>query len=248
MLYGRVDEKTGRPRGLKPDIQRYLRLGGLDASSSACWRVYTLLCAIVSSVSISAFFALAFFGFGVPLLLAIAFGVTMLLSMGPQYLILRQIVNSGYMYLYIDEEFEESATPSCKNAVPYVVIPTFIHLVFMGVFFWFGVVPLMEGAGAGALRTVCLTVSITVCFSLLQPQGFAVTLFLHAWMERLPKGREILVDSYAHSLIATIMDTGPEDAKARLKRIDVLFRNFMNEFQSSFGQIEPTRAFVRQSQ
>ena len=38
------------------------------------------------------------------------------------------------------------------------------------------------------------------------------------------------------------MDTGPEDAKARLKRIDVLFRNFMNEFHSHFGQIsKPTR-------
>ena len=237
-LYDRIDEKTGEPRGLKPEVVRCVRCGGFDPSWSVCWHVYTRLCHIMGSVSLSACFALAFFGFGVPLPLAVAFGVGFCLFLAPAHNIYTQILKSGYVYLYIDEELEASLTPSCKNVMSKVVVPVMTQAVMMGTLFWFGMAPLLQDDGA--LRTICLAVFTTgIVTNFLHPPYLAASLVVHAFLERLPIGRKILVDSYAHALIATIIDTDT-DAKIRLKRIDVLFRNFMNEAQSSFGQGKKT--------
>ena len=62
----------------------------------------------------------------------------------------------------------------------------------------------------------------------LQPPVLAHFTLLNAWLPWLSQSRTILADSYAQALINVIMDTAGE-THGRVERLDVLYRNFLNE-------------------
>jgi len=207
-----------------PHLLQTVTWAGLDASSSWCWRTFTTIVYVVFTILYGSTYALAFYGFGTPPALAITLGINHAIGLVFHHHMWSMLLNSRYFWLFQHKQLDMDARLSLGSIVGSVA--PFCLIVLM---FWLGVVPMIQDPSRPRMFVmICIVVPSMLGVGFCCPNIHAQTIFMNAWLKHLSRSKIMQVDSYAHSLIAVFMDTKIKP-QTRLEKVDVLYRNFINE-------------------
>ena len=203
-----------------PNIYRILCRAGLTQNGSRMYTIYTTCFTWLQAIAQSTTFVLSFSGFGVPLFLAIAFGVGWFFFIMATFMVMTVFARTRKIILLITFDAENSEKVA-KGGIYSAFFNALTFVIITGLLTWFSIKPSYYGLPPSSpLFIVAVACPAVFCLSILQPGN----MYFIAWVNSLfgiwQPAEAGCIKCYA-GLLSTLCDDSmkPEEKVSRMQQM-----------------------------